>query len=176
MKIKIVKAGDPCLRRKSKPVSKIDKKILTLIADMKETLLAEKDPEGVGLAAPQVGKNIRLFIMRINGDIKTVINPKIISVSKIKTTREDDKKKKALEGCLSIPYYYGAVARTKEIKISYTTEEGKRVAETFKGFPARIVEHEIDHLNGVLFIDHLLEQKLPLYEIKDDIAEEVDFV
>lgn len=175
MKRKIVKAGDSCLRKKSKPVAKVDKKILSLISDLKETLISQKDPEGVGLAAPQIGKNLRVFVMRTNGNIKTVINPKIISISKEKTSENKKKDNEVLEGCLSVPCFYGSVSRAKRIKISYTTEEGKQTTETFKGFPARIVQHEIDHLEGNLFIDRLLEQKHPLYEIKDDVAEEVDF-
>jgi len=176
MNRKVVKTGDPCLRKKSKPIVKIDKKIIALISDLKETLLAQKDPEGVGLAAPQIGKNLRVFIMRTNGDIKTVINPKIISISKEKTSEDKRKRNETLEGCLSIPHFYGSVIRAKRIKISYITEKGKQITETFKGFPARIVQHEIDHLEGGLFIDRLLEQKRPLYEIKDDTAEEVDFI
>lgn len=174
---KVVQAGDPRLRKVSKPVNKIDKKILLLISDLKETLLAHKDPEGVGLAAPQIGKNLRVFVMRDGKEIKTVINPEIISVSKAKTTKaKKDNKDEVLEGCLSIPHYYGPLTRGKEITIKYLNEDGQKIIETFKGFPAQIVQHEIDHLEGFLFVDKLLEQKRPLYQIKGDEIEEVDFV
>ncbi len=174
---KVVQAGDPRLRKVSKPVNKIDKKILLLISDLKETLLAHKNPEGVGLAAPQIGKSLRVFVMRDGKEIKTVINPEIISVSKAKTTKaKKDSKDEILEGCLSIPHYYGPLTRGKEITIKYLNEDGQKIIETFKGFPAQIVQHEIDHLEGFLFVDKLLEQKRPLYQIKGDEIEEVDFV
>lgn len=174
---KIVQAESPELRKVSKPVNKIDKKILLLISDLKETLLAHKSPKGVGLAAPQIGKNLRIFVMRDGKEIKTVINPKIISVSKVKVTKaKKGNKDEILEGCLSIPYYYGPLTRGKEIKIKYLNEDGQKVIETFKDFPAQIVQHEIDHLEGFLFVDRLLEQKHPLYQMKGDEIEKVDFV
>lgn len=173
---KVVQAGDPILRKVSKPIGKIDKKILLLISDLKETLLEHKNPEGVGLAAPQIGKNLRIFAMRDGKILKIVINPEIISVSKVKTIPKKNNKDEILEGCLSIPHYYGPLRRGEEIKIKYLNEEGKSVTETFKNFPAQIVQHEIDHLNGFLFVDRLLEQKQPLYQITGDEIEEVDFL
>lgn len=173
---KVVQAGDPRLRKMSKPIGKIDKKILLLISDLKETLLAHKNPEGVGLAAPQIGKNLRVFVMRDGKKLKTVINPEIISTSKVKTATKKNDKNEVLEGCLSIPHYYGPLRRGEEIKIKYLNEDGQKVTETFKEFPAQIVQHEIDHLNGFLFVDRLLEQKRPLYQIIGDEVEEVDFI
>jgi peptide deformylase len=172
----IVQAGDPTLRKVSKPVGKIDKKILLLISDLKETLLAHKNPEGVGLAAPQIGKNLRIFAMRDGKKLKIVINPEIVSVSKVKTITKTNNNDEVLEGCLSVPHYYGPLRRGKEIKIKYLNEDGQKVIETFKEFPAQIVQHEIDHLNGFLFVDRLLEQKQPLYQIVGDEVEEVDFI
>lgn len=168
---KIIGAKDPILRRVSKPIRKIDKKILSLIADLKETLLTQKDPKGVGLAAPQIGKNLQVFIMRPNDKIKTIINPEIISISKQKKG-----KKQIMEGCLSIPNYYSPLRRVEKIKIKYLTEDGKEKVETFEGFPAQIVDHEIDHLNGILFTDRVLEQKKPLYKLKADEWEKVDLI
>ncbi|RLC33026.1 peptide deformylase [Candidatus Woesebacteria bacterium] len=173
---KVVQAGGPGLRKVSKPVNKIDKKILLLISDLKETLLAHKNPEGVGLAAPQIGKNLRIFVMRDGEKLKTVINPEIISTSKVKAPTKKNDKNEILEGCLSIPHYYGPLRRGEEIKIKYLNEDGQKITETFKEFPAQIVQHEIDHLNGFLFVDRLLEQKRPLYQIKGDEVEEVDFI
>jgi peptide deformylase len=171
---KIVKADNPLLRKKSKPVKKIDKKILSLISDLKDTLLSQKDPEGVGLAAPQIGKNLKVFIMRDGKKIRTIINPKIIKKYERRKTKYE--KQDIMEGCLSIPHYYGPLKRAQKIKIEYLDENGKKVVKTFENLLARIVQHEIDHLNGVLFTNRLLEQKKPLYELKEDKWEEIDLI
>ena len=110
-------------------------------------------------------------------NLKTVINPKIISITQAKQVKEKKgKKEDVLEGCLSIPHYYGPLKRGDIIKIEYLNEDGQKVVETFKDFPAQIVQHEIDHLEGFLFIDRLLEQKRPLYQMSGDEIEEVDFL
>lgn len=167
----ILTAQDARLRKKSKPVAKIDKKVLSLIKDLKDTLKAQKDPEGVGLAAPQIGKNFNVFVFTTPKGLKTIINPKVISVIKDKTKRS---KEKILEGCLSLINFYGPLTRPEKIRLKYMTESGKEIIETFLGFDAQIIQHEIDHLNGVLFIDRLIEQKKPLYEHVDDEWEEVE--
>lgn len=170
---KIVGVKSESLRRPSKRVSKVDKKILDLISDMKETLKVQKDPEGVGLAAPQVGKNLRIFIMDHEGVRRVVINPEIISQSKSSGVKKK-KEKDLLEGCLSLPHYYGPLERATKIKIKYINESGNEVTEEFYGFTAQIVQHEIDHLNGIIFIDRIIEQKRPLYEIHGDDWREVE--
>lgn len=169
---KIVPANNPVLRKKSKPVKKIDKKTKNLIKDLKETLVSQKDPEGVGLAAPQIGKNVRIFVMRHKKDVLVVINPEIIKIGKIKKT---PKQKKVLEGCLSILNYYGPLSRPQKITIKFLNEKGEKVKKEFTGFPAQIVQHEIDHLNGVLFVDKLLKEKKPLYrQLENGEWEKVD--
>jgi len=170
---KILKADNPSLRKKSKPIRRVDKKILSLINDLKETLLAQKEPEGVGLAAPQIGKNLKIFVIKTNDQLKTFINPEIISVSEEKGQKQK-KEKEIMEGCLSIPHYYGPLKRARKIKIRYLSPEGEKKTETFRGLPAQIIQHEIDHLNGVLFVDRLLEQKKPLYKLETDEWEKVD--
>lgn len=172
---------DPSLRAVSKPVQSVDKKITLLIKDLKDTLVVQKDPEGIGLAAPQIGKNLRLFIMTEGKKLKTIINPEILSFSSIKAEKKEVKsktkksmEKKIMEGCLSLPHYYGPLERTKLIKLKYLDEKGKERIETFEGLPAQIVQHEIDHLNGILFIDRLLEQKAQLFEFKGGEWEEVE--
>jgi peptide deformylase len=174
MNRKIIDVKNPLLRRKSKEVKTIDKKILGLIADMRETLKAQKDPEGVGLAAPQIGKNLRIFLIYYNGIEHVIINPRIVSKpnTDIKTPYEG--KNKVLEGCLSLPHYYGPIKRAKKITLTYMDENGKTTTRDFKGFLAHIIQHEIDHLEGVLFIDRILEQKGPLYRFKGDDWEEVE--
>ena len=122
---KILISNDPILRKKSKTVQKIDKKIQQLIKDMKETLVVQDDPEGIGLAAPQVGKNLQIFIMKPDKEITTIINPEIIFTAKNNTPKKTAPKKDAsqsmrniMEGCLSLPHFYGNVKRSPSIKIN----------------------------------------------------------
>lgn len=176
---RIVQSGEKKLREISKPVVKIDKKIKSLISDLKDTLAIQKNPEGVGLAAPQIGKNFQVFLASYKGFVRVVINPQIIEVSdnENKNTKSKVKKSKGeiLEGCLSLPHYYGPLKRSDNLTLKYLNEEGNEIVETFKGFEAQIMLHEIDHLNGILFIDRLLEQKKQLYKLdKNEEWEEVD--
>lgn len=169
---KILRSGDPKLREISKTVVKIDSKILKLVQDLKETLAIQKDPEGVGLAAPQIGKSLRVFVFSYNGVERVIINPEIIKQSVSKSKKES--KNEILEGCLSLPNYYGPLKRDQKLKIKYQTLEMVNKTESFSGFNAQIILHEIDHLNGVLFLDRLLEQKQPLYKLEADKWEEVE--
>lgn len=175
MVLKLVDIKSPTLRQKAKLIPKLDKKVVQLIADMKETLVAQDDPEGIGLAAPQVGKSLQLFIVSFEGLQRVIINPKVLSVGKIKKTKSK-KKDKTLEGCLSLPHYYGPIKRPDSITIKYMNELGQTKEEKFVGFPAHIIQHEIDHLKGKLFIDHILEQDAPLYKIHDEEWEEVELI
>ncbi len=174
--MKLVDIKHEALRKKSKKVEKLDKKIKDLIAEMKNTLISQKDPEGVGLAAPQVGKNLQLFIMHYPEEglnLKVVMNPKVINISKQKVKSKKDENN-ILEGCLSLPHYYGPVSRAKDITIEYLNEEGAIITEKFEGFSSHIVQHEMDHLKGRLFIDHIFENKSPLYYIQGEDWEEVE--
>ena len=175
---KILNSKEPSLRQKSKPVAKIDKKVSQLINDLKDTLRIQKDPEGVGLAAPQIGKNVRVFVCDYKGFKRVVVNPKILKIGNIARHAAHKKEKKQrreiLEGCLSLPNYYGPLERAGEITVKYLDENGKDTTETFTGFNAQIILHEIDHLNGVLFLDRLFEQKKPLYRVEGSEWEEVD--
>jgi peptide deformylase len=175
MVLKLIDIKSPTLRQKAKRVQKVDKKIVQLISDMKQTLVAQDDPEGIGLAAPQVGKSFQLFIVNFEGLERVIINPKIISLGKIKKTKSK-KKDKTLEGCLSLPHYYGPIKRPDEITIEYTNELAQHKQEKFEGFPAHIIQHEMDHLTGRLFIDHIIEQDAPLYKIQGDEWEEVELI
>ncbi len=169
---KIIGVKDPRLRKRSKVVKKIDKKVLSLIQNLRDTLSAQKDPEGIGLAAPQIGKNQRVFIARLGDETKTFINPKITSKSDKKRGKQAAKKgskpKRIMEGCLSLPHFYGPLKRAGKIKVKYLNEKGKEVVGTFESFEAQVVQHEIDHLNGVIFVDRLLEQNKPLFEFAGD--------
>lgn len=178
----ILKATDPKLRRRSKPARKLDKKILSLIKDLKDTLKVQDDPEGIGLAAPQIGKNVQVFIIKPQDKISVFINPKILSIKELKGDKKDNEKVgqkvkgKTMEGCLSLPHYYGPLKRAKEVKVKYLNEEGTKMVETFKDLDAQIILHEIDHLNGKLFVDRLLEQKQRLYELVGNEWQEVDLL
>lgn len=158
---KILETKNPILRQRSKPVVKIDKKILALAKDLQDTLLVQKDPVGVGLAAPQIGKSLRIFVVKDKNKIRTIINPEVISVS---TAKKRKGKNEIMEGCLSLPNYYGELKRANLIKLKYQNLKGKEVVEIFGGFSAQIIQHEMDHLEGILFIDKLLKQNIPLYK------------
>lgn len=173
MKLKLVDIKDPVLRKKAKSVKKFDKKLVSLVAEMQKLLKVQSDPEGIGLAAPQIGKSLRLFIIDNEGVEKVIINPKVVSIKKAKASK-NKKKKEILEGCLSLPHFYGPITRSREITISFQDVEGKKQKHKFIGFLAQIVEHEIDHLNGKLFVDRVFEQKVSLYKFKGDEWEEVE--
>lgn len=137
------------LRTKSVPVKKIDRKIKYLIADMIETM---EHAEGLGIAAPQVGVNLRIYIARLNFNtpnemIVPMINAEFLSVSEEKEGGE--------EGCLSIPGKFGLVRRSKSVTIRYMDEKGKSHTLKLNGLNARIMQHETDHLNGVLIADKM---------------------
>jgi peptide deformylase len=139
------------LRAKSALVQKIDKKTKKFTDNMIETLNKEN---GLGLAAPQVGKNIRIIVARLNYDtseemIIPMINPEIIYRSKETVTGE--------EGCLSLPGLYDKVERHKQIRVKFTDIKDNAQILELDDLIARIIQHETDHLNGVLFIDLIKE-------------------
>lgn len=149
----IVQLPDPVLRKISSPVQKIDDEIRKLIEDMFETMY---DAPGVGLAAVQLGVTKRVVtIDATRGDEEKVpmvfINPEIVSASEEKDSKE--------EGCLSISEFYEEVERPSQVKVRYMDEKGKTREIEADGLLARALQHEIDHLNGVLFIDHISKLK-----------------
>lgn len=155
----IVIYGDPILRAKAGAVEQIDDSIRELVQDMVETM---KDAEGIGLAAPQVGVSQSLCI--VNMDLidegtpaKAFINPMIVS-----TEGSDEVE----EGCLSIPDIRENVVRPKKIVVRYMDLAGDEHEEACDSMLARVLQHEIDHLNGVLFIDHLSPIKRSLLSKK----------
>lgn len=150
--LKIEKGKDnKILRTKSKPVAKIDKKIKKLVSDMLDTL---NDEKGFGLAAPQVGENVRILLARFNNEtdhemIVMLVNPEIIYESEEMVIGE--------EGCLSLPGIYKPVNRHKLIRVKFLDIKGNKQILELEDLNARIVQHEIDHLDGVLFIDRVEE-------------------
>lgn len=174
---KILPSSDSILRQKSKPVVKVDKKVLKLIQDLKDTLHVQKEPEGVGLAAPQIGKNLRVFVANYKGFDRVVVNPELLKTEKIlRSVKTPRGKREILEGCLSLPYYYGPLKRAGKITVKYLNGKGEEITEIFEGFNAQIILHEIDHLEGILFVDHLLKEKKPLYKVDGDEWEEIELI
>lgn len=172
---KIVQSGNSVLRQVAKKVLKVDKKALEVVRDLKDTLKTQKEPEGVGLAAPQIGKSVRIFIADYKDFQRVVINPEILKTEKKSNTPKTSRsKKEILEGCLSLPYYYGPLKRANSVTLKYLDEKGEEITEEFNDFNAQIIMHEIDHLNGILFVDRLLEEKKPLYKVDGDEWEEVE--
>ncbi|MEK7504649.1 MAG: peptide deformylase [Patescibacteria group bacterium] len=169
---KIVTVPSQALRQPTRPVTTLDKRVISVINDMIETLLATRNPEGVGLAAPQIGVPLRIFLARpdVAGPISIFINPEIQRLSqRIQPTG----KKGVFEGCLSIPGHYAPVRRAMSVTVKYQTTDPRswileNREEVFTGFPAHVIQHEIDHLNGVLFIDRVLEQHAKIYKMEGE--------
>ncbi len=173
--LKIVKVPHKALSSPTVPIKKIDEKIRQLVYDMEETLVSQVEPQGVGLAAPQVGLNLALFIMKpsLKSNTEVCINPKILEMvehedNDKKETQEEDPEEhlNKLEGCLSIPRIWGPVKRAAKIHLTYQNLKGEQITRWFSGFKAIIVQHEMDHLKGVMFTQRALEQKTQLYEEK----------
>jgi len=136
------------LREKAQPIENpTDPEIKKLVSEMLETLRAH---EGIGLAAPQVGKNLRLCIVEIENEVFVVINPEIKKLSGEQIKME--------EGCLSFPGKFITIPRAEKIKIKSIDTNGKKQIIRARGLLARALQHEIDHLDGVLFVDRTEDQ------------------
>jgi len=143
--LKVRRYGDPVLRRRAMPVSEVTPQIRRIVEDMTETMY---DEVGIGLAAPQIGHSLRLLVV---GDeegrgVQALVNP-VITESGGTVTAE--------EGCLSLPGIFADVTRAQWVRLEAQDLEGRPMALTARGLRARVFQHEIDHLDGVLFIDRL---------------------
>ncbi|MEI6597377.1 MAG: peptide deformylase [bacterium] len=147
--LKIITQPNPILRKKSLEISseiiKTDD-FKNLISSMVKTMIKT---DGVGLAAPQIGKNIRLTVINSKDGFFCLINPKFIKKSWARELGQ--------EGCLSIPGVFGKVKRHKKISLTYYNQDGKKTKMTAAGMMARVIQHEVDHLDGILFIDKAVE-------------------
>ncbi|WP_239615722.1 peptide deformylase [Cohnella mopanensis] len=161
--LNIVPFGESILRKKAKPVEEMTPKIIKLLDDMAETLYASEGR--AGLAAPQVGIIRRIIVMDCGEGLIELINPEIVELS-----GEQD----GAEACLSFPNYHGFVKRANYVKITTLTRQGERIELEGEGFLARCIQHEIDHLNGVLFVDRVegpwlyedkTQQRISLFEV-----------
>jgi len=141
--VSIVKHPEPSLRKKSIALNEIGREDRALISEMARVMYATK---GIGLAAPQVGVSKRIIVFDSGSGLVKMVNPKIIS----RTGRASME-----EGCLSVPQRSVNVKRAEEVKVSYMDENGKKRTGTFRGLSARVIQHEIDHINGKLIIDYL---------------------
>jgi peptide deformylase len=147
-RLKVVCHPDPLLREKSMRVDDIDDAVAELASDMVDAMHRAR---GIGLAGVQVGRLERLFVVHVDGDIPRVfINPSILETS-LEQGGHD-------EGCLSIPEIYADVTRPLAVRVQAWNERGRPFTLDAEGMLARVVQHEYDHLNGVLFIDHLSEE------------------
>jgi peptide deformylase len=162
-KILVYPNEEEALRKKSNPVSEVDGRLKSLIQDLKDTLAAHSD--GIGLAAPQINVHQRVVVVRLGsaGDGSkqpdppvALVNPKIIEAGDM---RRD------FDGCLSFPGLYAETSRPHHLRVIGLDERGKPFERLFTGFDAVLVHHEIDHLEGVLFIDHV-EHLEDLYRIQ----------
>ena len=140
--LEIKKAGDPVLKEICKPVEKIDKRLRNFLDDMAETMYAS---EGVGIAAPQVGVSIRAVVVDVDKKNRyDMINPVITFREGVAVGEE---------GCLSCPDLFGDVTRAEKIRVEYTSRFNKKKTLEAEGLLARCIQHELDHLDGKLFID-----------------------
>jgi peptide deformylase len=173
--LKVARMGHPVLRQTARSINPSDLKdpmMQRLINDMIDTM---HEYHGVGLAAPQIHEDLRLFVALLDSDPDSeafvVVNPEIVPLS--------DNKVEGWEGCLSIPDIRGMVPRYAEILVRALDRTGKKMELTLKGFPARVAQHETDHLDGVLFFDRMTSmQSLTFldeysrYHAKDDDEED----
>ncbi len=150
-KLKVMTYGNPVLREKARPIYKIDDSLRELAGTMIETMHKE---DGIGLAAPQIGKSIAMFVIDISPIQEdafpmTFINPEILETHGSCPYKE---------GCLSVPGVSTEVIRPERIKMRYTDLSGKQHEGVADGILARVIQHEFDHLNGVLFVDHISDE------------------
>lgn len=154
MNLELAYYGDKVLRQKAEPVTRFDDELREFIAALEQKMLSTK---GLGIAAPQVHRSLRIFIINIPvkgsddeyhpGKSWCFVNPKILSVSEQSWT--------AQEGCLSIPKIYEDVTRPLSVKVEYQDPQGNVITQEFTGWEARAILHENDHINGTLFIDRI---------------------
>ncbi len=161
---KIVLLGDPVLRQKAKRVTRFDASIQQLIDDMIDTM---RDAPGTGLAAPQVGVPLRIAVIEVDEEITVVCNPEIVLM---------EGEYEPEEGCLSIPGYVANVKRALKVVVRAKNRRGKDIKVKADGLLAHALQHEIDHLDGILFIDRLpsldLLRKVPPRQEEVEEAEE----
>lgn len=160
------------LRHKTHAVT-FDNALRQQLGALIDALQGARDPEGVGLSFPQIGLSLRGFATYLEHRLKLYLNPTILDVSNDKTLGGTPDRP-TLEGCLSIPHLYGPVWRYKKIKVKAYDEWGNEFAKVLTSFPARLFQHEFDHLEGVLFTDYTKSDSLPLYFLDREVDKFVE--
>lgn len=187
--MKIVHTPADILHLRAEPVTHFDSKLKKIVSEMITTLNRQKNPEGVGLAAPQVGISKQIFIVKPESkSVPSVfVNAKIVTSDEVRgaskkqnnskpetrNSKQSKTSKIQLEGCLSIPKIWGEVTRPQQVNLAWQDENGDKHEAEFNGFEAVVIQHEIDHLNGVLFTSHVIAQKQPLY--REENGELIEF-
>ena len=158
----IITLGDPRLRIKGEPVDSFGKYLHELLDDLTETMRAAP---GVGLAAPQLGVPLQACVIEVSGQLHELVNPKIV-----RAEGED----RDLEGCLSIPGYVAYVTRKDQVWVVAQNRHGRRIKLNGRELLARAVQHELDHLDGKLYIDYLesMDELIPVARLGDEVADE----
>ncbi len=167
-KILTIPTSDTVLRQKSDEVIHFDKSVVQAVQDLTETMEAQTNPIGLGLSAPQIGLQKRIFVARVRNKIKGFVNPIVTKFSQKEVT--------IMEGCFSVPDIYGHVIRPAEIDLKSQDAHGKTMMAHYKGLTSRIIQHELDHLDGVLFIDHVHDQNGKVFKVEKDKTGEEQFV
>ena len=161
--LNIAKYPDSILRKRAKEISEFNDDLKKLAEQMSEAMYQD---DGIGLAGPQVSKSLRIIVLGLGqGKYKSYINPEITYRSRDKASSE--------EGCLSLPQIFGFVSRPKKIHVKYQDLDGNVVKEKVKGMDAVVIQHEVDHLDGILFIDRA-SKITKGQEILDDLKKKID--
>jgi peptide deformylase len=157
---RIAMYGEPVLRQKAKKMHRFDDSAQRLIDDLIDTV---RDAGGAGLAAPQIGVPLRALVTYVDEKLNIVVNPEIVEQSEEEIEAE--------EGCLSIPGWYGPVRRKEKVTIRGQNRKGKSIKIKAEGWEARAFQHEVDHLDGVLFIDRM-DDRSKLHKVESEQEEE----
>lgn len=169
--MKLVHTPSDVLTIPAKPVTVFNSSLKKTLQEMIVTLIEHKNPEGVGLAAPQVGISSQIFVMRPSkkAAVSAFINPEIVSIEPLDST-DISSDKNHFEGCLSIPYLWGPVHRSPTLVLAWQDEHAKHHRQEFSGFESTIIQHEMDHLSGILFTQRIVSQGGTLYrEVGDEL-------
>jgi|SRR5947209_8539903 len=158
---RIVMVGEPVLKQRAKKVHRFDDPVQHLIDDLVDTVHAAN---GAGLAAPQIGVSLRAIVTLVDEKLNVVVNPEIVE--------ESEEEIEADEGCLSLPGWYGPVRRKEKVTVRGQNRKGKPIKIRAEGWEARAFQHEVDHLNGILFTERM-DDRSKLHQVTSEEEEDV---